>query len=93
MRNHKLVNEVVDKILEYNHVLYLEDINSLIELRQFNNNINHNLSEIVNILRGLSPQNQNMVHIRQSLKTYVHIILDNEGGTECCNKLMCTNQR
>lgn len=88
MRNHKLVHEVVQKMLEYNHVLYIEDINSLIESRQFNNNINHNLSEIVNILIGLSPQNQNMVHIRQSLRTYVHIILDNDGGAECCNKLM-----
>lgn len=93
MRNHKLVHEVVEKMLEYNHILYIEDINSLIESRQFNNNINYNLNHIVNILIRLSSQNQNMVHIRPSLKTYIHVILDNEGGEECCNKLMCTNQR
>lgn len=95
MRNHKLVHTIVDKILLYNHILYIEDINLLIQSRQFNNNINYYLSQITNILNGiLQTQNQYNVQstIVQSLKTCVYIILDNDGGMECCNKLQCSDQ-
>ena len=96
MRNHKLVHNVVDKMLLYNHTLYIEDINNLIQSRQFNNNINYYLGQITNILTGvLQTQNQYNVqntNIVQYLKTCIFIILDNEKGVECCNKLLCSDQ-
>lgn len=96
MRNHKLVHNVVDKMLLYNHSLYIDDINQLIQSRQFNNNINYYLNQIISVLHGvLQTQNQYNVQntsIVQSLKTCVFYILDNDGGMECCNKLLCSNQ-
>lgn len=96
MRNHKLVHNVVDKMLLYNHVLYIEDINNLIQSREYNNNINYYLGQINSILHGvLQTQNQYDVkntNIIQSLKTCIFIILDNDKGIECCNKLLCSNQ-
>jgi len=96
MRNHKLVHNVVDKMLLYNHALYIEDINILIQSRQFNNNINYYLGQITNILTGvLHTQNQYNVqntNIIQYLKTCIFIILDNDQGMECCNKLLCSDQ-
>ena len=59
MRNHKLVHHVVDKMLLYNHALYIEDINNIIQSRQFNNNINYYLGQITSMLSGvLQTQNQ-----------------------------------
>jgi len=97
MRNHRLVHDIVDKMILYNHPLYIQDVNGLIQLRQFNNNINYYLGQIVIILGYLlQTQTQNLFNAQnpnvQSLKTCIYGILDNEGGGECCNKLLCTNQ-
>jgi len=96
MRNHKLVHHVVDKMLLYNHALYIEDINNIIQSRQFNNNINYYLGQITSMLSGvLQTQNQYNVqntNIVQYLKTCIFIILDNDKGMECCNKLLCCDQ-
>lgn len=92
MRNHKLVHSVVDKLLLYNHSLYIEDINNLMQSRKFNSNINNYLYQICNILHIiLQKQNHYDVEhkIVQSLKTWIYLILDNDGGIECCNTLQC----
>lgn len=96
MRNHKLVNDVIDKMLEYNHQFYIDDIIELSTSRQYNNNINNYLTQIANILNShLNSNNQAnsnyIIGLRSSLKSYIYMILDNFNGTECCNKLMCIN--
>lgn len=104
MRNHRLVQNVIDKMLEYNHQYYIDDIHELSSSRQFNNNINNYLVQIANILsthlnnnqsntNQVNNNNQNSqnynLSLVASLKSYVYMILDNHNGFECCNKLMC----
>lgn len=102
MRNHKLVQLVVEKMLEYNHQYYIDDIIELSTSRQFNNNINNYLSQIANILNThLNSNNSNQNNTQNnvnytsnlisSLKSYIYMILDNNNGIECCNKLICIN--
>jgi len=102
MRNHNLVNNVVLKMLELNHQYYIDDIHELSSTRQFNNNINNYLIQIANILsthlnnNNQSNNNQNNFQnyntsLIASLKSYIYMILDNNNGLECCNKLMCVN--
>jgi len=58
MRNHRLVQNVIDKMLEYNHQYYIDDIHELSSSRQFNNNINNYLVQIANILSTHLNNNQ-----------------------------------
>lgn len=93
MRNHRLVNSVVEKMIEYNHQYYINDIQELATSMQFNNNINNCLTQIANILSTQINLNNNQTNILNinlvsSLKSYIYMILDNN-GLECCNKLMC----
>lgn len=96
MRNHRLVHSVVEKMIEYNHQYYIDDIQELSTSRQFNNNINSYLTQIANILSTHLNTNNNQTNIPNyninliaSLKSYIYMILDNNNGLECCNKLIC----
>ncbi len=96
MRNHRLVQLVVEKMIEYNHQFYIDDIQDLSTSRQFNNNINSYLTQIANILSTHLNTNNNQNNIPNynsnliaSLKSYIYMIIDNNNGLECCNKLMC----
>ena len=98
MRNHKLVHSVVEKMIEYNHQFYIDDIQELSTSRQFNNNINSYLTQIANILSTHLNTNNNQNNIPNynnnliaSLKSYIYMILDNHNGLECCNKLLCND--
>jgi hypothetical protein len=85
MRNHKLVEEIVEKLIIYNHSYYLEDINKLMLSNKYNNDINECLSNIINIL---NTSNQNGIMIKNSLKNYVYRILEFNDGLKCCNELI-----
>ena len=87
MRNHKLVEEIVEKLILYNHSYYLEDINKLMLSNKYNNDINGCLSNIINIL-NTSNENQNSLMVKNSLKNYVYRILEFNDGFNCCNELI-----
>lgn len=95
MRNHDFVEEVVSKMLEFNHNEYLIDIDELININQYGNTISTILSQIKNILTNdlniLTNQNNNYNYriIKNSLKTYIYQILIFNNGRECCKKLIC----
>ncbi len=94
-----MVQLVIEKMLEYNHQFYIDDIQELSTSRQFNNNINNYLVQIANILNTHLNNNQNNqtnqnnqnynFNLITSLKSYIYMILDNNNGIECCNKLIC----
>jgi len=99
MRNHKLVQLVADKMIEYNHQYYIDDIIELATSRHYNNNINNYLNQLANILNTHLAGNFNINNsvnpnntLISSLKTYIYMILDNNNGMECCNKLICADQ-
>lgn len=99
MRNHRFVQLVVNKMIEYNHQYYIDDIIELARSRQFDNNINNNLNQLANILNTHLAGNFNVnnalnpnVTLISSLKTYIYMILDNNDGIECCNKLICADR-
>jgi len=87
MRNHKFVEEIVEKLLLYNHSYYLEDINKIILNNKYNNDINTCLSNIINILNTIN-QNQNIIIIKNSLKNYIYRILEFNDGINCCNEII-----
>lgn len=84
MRNHRLVEEVVEKIILYNHPNYLDDINKIIGSNKYNSDINNCLLNIINIL---NTPNQDNRMIKNSLKNYIYRILEFTDGVNCCNEL------
>jgi len=94
MRNHKFVEKVVNKMIEYNNRFYIEDINELIIINQFGNDITLYLTNIVNILQNVvnnnnNENNNNNTSIKNALKLYIFRIIALNNGIECCNKLIC----
>lgn len=85
MKNHKFVEEIVSKMLLYNHTIYLNDINKIILSNVYNNDINNCLTNIINIL---NTPNTNQITTKNTLKDFVYRILEFSEGIECCNKLI-----
>jgi|LakMenE18May11ns_1017448.scaffolds.fasta_scaffold9937670_6 hypothetical protein len=85
MKNHKFVEEIVSKMLLYNHTIYLNDINKIILSNVYNNDINNCLTNIINIL---NTPNTNQITTKNTLKDFVYRILEFSEGIECCNQLL-----
>jgi len=94
MRNHRFVEEVVSKMIQYNNRYYIDDINELIIINQFGSDITLYLTNIVNILQNVvnnENNNNNNTSIKNALKLYIFRIIALNNGRECCNKLICND--
>lgn len=98
MRDHKFIDSVVNALMSYNHQDYINDINELITLNQFNDAITLELTSICNILDGylntMHVNNNNTAYLvtyKHNLKTHIHNIMRQNNGYECCKKLLCEN--
>lgn len=90
MRNHAFVDEVVSKMIEYNHNEYLIDIDELISINKYGNAISNILIQIKNILSNdLNIVNTNYKILKNYLKKYIFQIIIFENGRDCCLELLC----
>jgi hypothetical protein len=90
MRNHAFVDEVVSKMIEYNHNEYLIDIDELISINKYGNAISNILIQIKNILSNdLNIVNTNYKVLKNYLKKYIFQIIIFENGHDCCLELLC----
>ncbi len=85
-REHKFVENVVTKIITYNHKEYLTDINELITLNEYGD-------EVTLVLMSLYFELDNNLNTetydKNKLKTIVYKLLTYNNGFECCKNLLC----
>jgi hypothetical protein len=88
-REHKFVEKVVTTIIAYNHKEYLIDINELITLNQYGDEISLLL---MNLYVELSDNLNTGRYDKNKLKTFIYKILTYNNGYECCKSLLCEDE-
>jgi hypothetical protein len=89
-REHKFVENVVTKMITYNHKEYLMDVNELITLNEYG-------EEITLVLMSLYVELGDSLNTgrydKNKLKTFIYKILTYNNGFECCKSLLCEDDR
>ena len=102
MRNHRYVNEVYNAMISFISNEYISDIDDIININNFNEDINLYLANISNLLNSylqqISNLNNNQIYheillnrLKNSIKTNLFRILTFSDGKRCCDKLACIN--
>jgi hypothetical protein len=85
MRNHRLIDEAIEFLINHkNNEYYIDDIRELIEINQFGHETTNNLNSI---LLCLNDNNTNSLN--DTLKYHLYIIINRNNGINCINKLIC----
>jgi hypothetical protein len=89
MRNHKLANRTIDFILNNVNNYYIDDLYSIINSNEFENqNINNILTNIINILNIALNNNSSSYNIdREILRRNIFDLISTPNGIECCLKI------
>jgi hypothetical protein len=85
-REHKFVEKVVSAMITYNHKEYLLDINELITLNEYGDDITLVLMSLYNQLDSNLNTDR---YDKNQLKTFIYKLLTYNNGYECCKKLLC----
>jgi hypothetical protein len=89
MRNHKLANRTIDFILNNVNNYYIDDLYSIINSNEFENqNVNNILTNIINILNIALNNNSSSYNIdREILRRNIFDLISTPNGIECCLKI------